>query len=113
MGMTRTWIAILAEEAAKSGKAAVAQKIGYSRSAVTAALNGNYPGDTKHIAEAVIDTFTDGIVCPFLGTAISRETCIDHHTAPIPQGNAAQLRHWRACRSCPHRSAESEVRHAG
>ncbi len=106
------WLDILKDQVAKSSKADVAKRIGYSRTAVSLALSGNYKGSTDKLEAAVLETFTGPIECPFLAERISSDDCTDFRTRPIPQSSAAALRHWRACQACPLARNESEVRHA-
>ena len=103
------WISILERECASSNNAEVGRRIGYSRTAVSLALKGAYRGSTDKLAKAVIETFSECVHCPFLNGAISKQECTEFHSIPIPQSNAAALRHWRACQACENSVQTSEV----
>jgi len=103
------WLDLLKTEVAKSNITQVANTIGYARTSVSLALNGKYVGSTDKLAAAVIEAFSDRFQCPHLKQAITKDDCLSFHTRSIPQSNASALRHWRACQSCQHSHANSEV----
>ena len=82
------WHDILKREVAASTVTAVAAKIGYKRTSVSLALHGNYPGDTKYIAAAIVEKFSAEIACPHL----KREIALIHksnlaHTTTLIAGD--------------------------
>lgn len=97
------WLDLLQREVAKSNITQVAKVLGYSRSAVSLALSGNYVGSTDQLAARVVAVFSENLICPHLSMTISFDECQEFQTRAIPQSNAAALRHWRACQTCPHR----------
>lgn len=98
------WILALAAACDKAGTVRpVAERLGYSHSAVSAAINGSYPGNLEKIRIAVVSCLMGyEVTCPVLGK-IQSEKCLGIQrrralTATDP--TAVQL--WRACRSgCP------------
>ncbi|MDZ7823010.1 MAG: hypothetical protein U5K75_02490 [Ahrensia sp.] len=112
---TITWLDLLKAEAARSSITKVAQRLNYSRTAVSLALSGNYVGSTDTLARAVLDVFGDGgmIDCPHLQQPILKDDCDGYRTRALPQSNASALRHWRACQSCPRNvKNQKEARYA-
>jgi hypothetical protein len=104
--ITTDWLALLRTAVAREGSvAAVARHISdaagspISRSAVSAALNGNYPGGTDRIAKRVLDTYAR-VDCPFLQRSITHGECRTYREAPVPTSSPLAMRHWRACRTC-------------
>jgi hypothetical protein len=96
------WLQLLAAavEADPRGRAGVADRIGYSRGAVSTALAGKYAADPGGVAQAVMDHF-DRLICPHLANQISPKQCADYATRPCPTTSPREVRHWRACQSCP------------
>lgn len=109
MGMTETipgepaWLRLLREQCESRTIAAVAREIGYQRPSVSLALLGRYPGRTENLANAVLAKYGERLVqCPHLETDISSADCSSYALRPMPLGNAADMRHWRACQRCHH-----------
>lgn len=103
------WIAILRAEVATSNATQVATAIGYSRTAVSLVLSGKYQGGTDKIADAVLSTFANRILCPHLQADITPVECRDFQSRPMPQSEAHKLRHWMACQTCEHRECVGTV----
>ena len=82
------------------GITGVAQRLGYSRPAISRVLSGTY-GDTSKIADAVMGELVS-IECPYLGTAITAAQCRGYASRSYPAITALEVPHWRACRRCPH-----------
>lgn len=109
--MTAEWIELLndavAAERQRTGRkrgaiTIVAEKIGMSRSAVSTAMRGEYPGATHRIEARVLKVFGGGrVLCPHLGHAIEGALCQSWQTRAQPRSNPDALRHWTACRACP------------
>lgn len=107
------WLDLLRAEVVRSSIGAVAARLKkrngnpYSRTAVSLVLSGQY-GDTAGIARAVLEAL-GSVDCPHLGQSIDMPTCrgMSTRTSP-PRQHAAQLRHWRACQTCPHRPTEQK-----
>ena len=97
------WLTILRAEVAKSSCTAVADQIGYSRSAVSLVLSGTYAGSTDRIGAKVIETFTTYVNCPHTGGPLAQMDCAEVQARPMPTSDAKALRHWTSCRGgCPH-----------
>lgn len=109
------WLDLVRAEVQASSVAATARRMGCSRSALSQIINqcgpyGTGKASVAALAEKAIAAFTK-VHCPFL-TAFSGQpiyldgaTCRQHadrQTPPI--NNPRELRHWRACQECPHRS---------
>jgi len=92
---------LLRETAERTSIARAAEAIGYSRSAVSLALAGKYERDLKPMAGAAIARL-GRVRCPHLRMEIAAEACEGHRSKPMPTSAAAALRHWQACRRCPH-----------
>ncbi len=95
-----TWIDLLRAEAERTSISAAARRIGYSRPAVSAAIKGKYPGDTRRLAARVLAVLGALISCPHTGDAMHVEECRKWRARPMPMGSAEDLKHWRACRTC-------------
>ena len=99
--MSADWQALLAAEAARTSIAAVARRLGYSRTSISLVLAGKYPGGTDNVAAAVLATF-GRTTCPHLGRAVAPDECAQNG-GRVPTASPAALRLWRACQTCPHR----------
>lgn len=97
------WLDILRAKRDELGSAAaVGELIGYKGSSVRLALLGKYPGRTEKMAAAVMAKLAGRTACPHLGADIAPTACADYANRPMPQSDPAALKHWRACRKCPH-----------
>lgn len=87
-------------------KKAVAEKIGYSRSSLSLALSGGYrSGSLDKLEQAIRDALADTIPCPHLGVDLAPAACADYRALPLQTANPQSVRHWQACRFCPHNPA--------
>jgi DNA-binding transcriptional regulator YdaS (Cro superfamily) len=109
-GAQSDWVALLNQAVAdekRTGKvrgaiSRVADRLGMSRSAVSTAMRGCYPGSTVKIEARVLRTFGGGqVVCPHLRRAIALAECEGWQTRAQPRSNPDALRHWTACKNCP------------
>ena len=105
--MPRDWLALLAEEVARTSITAAAHRIGYSRTAVSLALAGKYPGDPAKVAAKVLEVLGT-VECPHLGFAVTAARCADA-SGQMPTSSPGDLRLWRACQGCPHKPQTGEV----
>lgn len=103
-GEVPAWVAVLAAHADRSGLAAAAAAIGYSKTAVSLVIQCRYGADTARLRSAVEERL--GVAdtqfrCPVLGP-IDPTRCQSSSAAAGDGRNqlAAMLRD--ACRSCPH-----------
>jgi len=108
------WLELLRAEVAASSVTATAGRIGVSRSALSQVLNGCGPYGTGRASVAGIAhkvlLHLSAVTCPFLSefhgepTRLLRVQCREVACRQTPPINSARdLRHWRACRACPHR----------
>jgi len=100
------WLNILKTEL-ENGKsiAQVGREIGYSRTAVSLAIKGNYPGGTKKIATATLAKYTNRLMCPHMGTAITFIECRAFAAKSMPTSSPRELKHWSACKRCTKKTA--------
>ncbi len=94
------WMSLLQSAVSASNKAAVAEILGVSRTAVSLVMSGKYPASTDKIAQRVIDAY-GRIDCPFLGASIALAECKNYHTSTVPTSSPRAMKHWRACQTCP------------
>jgi hypothetical protein len=89
---------------------AVAEELGYSRSAISLALAGQYPARVTKLKAAVVAAYTR-CDCPFLVRLITSAECRQFRTRPLPQSQPDQLKHWCSCQQCPvgHALAQAEA----
>lgn len=78
---------------------AVAEAIGYSRTAISLYLSGKYGADVDKL-EAAIRVQYDRYDCPHNGIEISGPDCQRRATAPRPFGGRAKEAYWLTCQSC-------------
>lgn len=103
--MSGDWFALLTAEARRTSITATAARLGYSRTAVSLALAGKYPGGTDKLAATVLETFRR-TQCPHLDREVTPVECAKHG-GRVPTSSPAALRLWRACQACPHRPDET------
>jgi hypothetical protein len=95
------WLSLIRAAATRyGGIKAVADVVGVSRTALSLALAGKYPGKTAKLEAKVLRRLTS-VECPHLGTTIVFEQCAFHRTRSPPSSSPAKLNHWIACQSCP------------
>lgn len=99
--MLRDWFALLSEEVANTSIAASARKLGYSRTAISLAKSGKYPGSTAKLAAKVLEVL-GSIYCPHLDRTVTPAECAAN-SGPMPTSSPAALRLWRACQACPNK----------
>ena len=99
--MSGDWLDILTAEARRTTIAATARRLGYSRTAVSLALAGKYPGGTDKLATTVLETFCRTL-CPHLDREMTPAECAKNG-GRVPTSSPAALRLWRACQACPHK----------
>lgn len=100
-----TWLEVLQAEVAASSLAAVADKIGLSRTTISQVCNQKYPGDLARVQKLVEGNLMGRKVnCPILGEipvhqclAFQRRRADEVGTRPM------DIKLWKACHSgCPH-----------
>ena len=107
---TAGWRALLdaAIAADARGITGVAERLGYSRPAVSRVLSGTY-GDPTRLAAKVLATYAR-IDCPHLRASLAPDECAAYAGRSYGAITAADVPHWRACRKCPHNPAHKEPR---
>lgn len=78
----------------------VADELGYARPSLSLALRDKYIGSTEKLINTVMKVL-GGVCCPHLGKDISSEECVSYKNRDAPTQNPIEMRHWRACQSCP------------
>lgn len=95
---------VLARMATGLNKAEIALEIGYSRAAVSRWINEpDYPA--KKIEAAVIARYSR-FDCPHLKTEITPAECAAYADRAVPTSNAREVRHWKACQTCPNKPTQ-------
>lgn len=102
------WLSLLRAAVAATSQAQVGRDLGYSGSAVNQVLQGTYKGSTARIEAAVLDRY-GRLHCPHLGQDLAGVTCQAYRTRPMPTSDPRALRHWAACRRCPHNPQRKEA----
>ena len=99
------WIAALAGACDQAGQDAVAQQLGYSRTAVSLLVNGKYGRDQTKIQGAVRAALMRSVVeCPVLGE-IETTDCRAHQARPYTAANPTRVALYGECHGgCPHAS---------
>ena len=108
MSEAQDWRAVARElaKATPRGVAGLAERIGYSRTALSLAINGKYPAGEKGIAEAVLELLPQ-VRCPYLGKFIDRSECAGIALGAPPTSNPQRIRHWQACQQCANKPMEA------
>jgi hypothetical protein len=95
---------------AEIGQQAVADRLGYSRPAISLALSGHYPGSTDRLAARIERIYGNPqVLCPHFQTLIPLADCEAHQQRPYNPANADRLRLYLACRRCPLAAAPPEA----
>ncbi|MDR2172657.1 MAG: helix-turn-helix transcriptional regulator [Burkholderiales bacterium] len=92
-------IEILRREVALTSYRKVAERLGYSITAISMALNGKYGASMDKMAAAVMQMIAR-FPCPHTGAEISQEKCKATCTAKAPTHNPMAMRQWRYCKTC-------------
>lgn len=102
------WLSWLRTRSAELGNLQkAADEVGISRTAVSLLLAGKYSANTDKVAAKITAIASAGSVwCPHLRQALTEAECSTAHQAPMPQSDAAALRHWIACKSCSNRGVQ-------
>lgn len=100
--MKEEWFSVLTREIENSSQRRVADKLGYSMTAINLVVHGKYKGKTEKIAAQVMRVYTN-IKCPFSGNVITLKDCRDTAHAAAPTHNPIKMGQWKACLKCPNR----------
>jgi hypothetical protein len=98
-----SWLELLSQAVAQSSRTEVADRLGYSRTAISLVLSGQYMAKTDRLAQRVVAVYQQ-VPCPHLCISLSHKECTHYRTRHAPTSSPSALRHWRACQSCtiPH-----------
>lgn len=97
------WMQVLAEECDRTSQSAVARRLGYSVSVVSAVIACKYKGDLGKVEAKTRGAFMGEIVvCPVL-FEITRDRCIAEQGRKFAATSSTRAKLYRACRAgCPH-----------
>lgn len=84
---------------------AVAQRLGYSRGAISCVRRGVYQGEPDQVLAHALEVF-GRIPCPYLRRDLTQDECRAVWGGPTPSHDPAALAHRRACRVCIHKQKE-------
>ncbi|BAK76464.1 hypothetical protein NH8B_2078 [Pseudogulbenkiania sp. NH8B] len=96
------WLELLRAEAERTSIAAIAGRLGYSRTSISLVLAGKYPVAPDRIARAAI-ALLDVVECPHAGQTLPLAECRSVALGAAPTHHPMKLGHWRACQRCPNR----------
>ena len=84
----------------KLGLQEVADRIGYTKSAVCHVLKGSYKGKPDKILAAVEEKYSQSPVeCPVLGE-IAFSRCVEERNRPFAATNPLRVQLYRMCKEC-------------
>lgn len=100
------WLELLRKEAMETSIGRAALKVGYSRTAISQALDGKYPGDLRKMQMKVLAALQlpMKVECPHLRINLPTDMCNDFSTRPAPTHHPFGMQLWRACQQCPNRA---------
>ncbi len=102
--MDSDWFNALQREVGASNKTRVAQKMGVSRSTLSAIVNGlgEYGKGTASTTnfEREFRRAYEQLECPHTGTKVGTVYCRENALCAAPTHNPLQMMHWQACQSC-------------
>lgn len=104
------WLQLVREAVGSTNRAAVASRLGYSRTTISLVVAGKYPGRIDKIAKKAIEVLEPPVTvaCPHLSEEIPVEQCIQFAQRKVPTHNPQKMAHWRACQECQNRCKKGE-----
>ena len=103
-------------------RAAVARELGVSRTAISQALNGRYPADTRKLRATIVERLAEMVKCPHLSVELAPGVCkaARERKLSAASGSREDAKHWQACQVCannparrvPAQPASEEASHA-
>ena len=100
--MSRAHELCLAALAAGKTRQQIALETGYSRTAISLYLSGQYTADPGQIEAAICKAY-DRHDCPHTRDVITPDVCRRKALAAEPFGGSERRRWWLCCQSCPHK----------
>lgn len=96
------WMQLLRRAAEKTSIREVAQLLGYSRTSISLALGGKYPGGTAKLEETVLTILDPSrqYACTYTGQTITADACRTQSTQRAPTHNPTLMGYWGACQRC-------------
>lgn len=102
------FIKLLANAVEEAGSiSAVAQRMGYGRTAISRVLSNKYDGGTVKIEARVLDIYAT-TQCPVIGEITAAE-CQKHRNAKFTPSNPQRIALYRACQTCPNNQTCGET----
>jgi hypothetical protein len=106
------WVFILAEACDRTSQNAVAKRLKYSGSVVSAILNNNYKGNAEAVEKSVRGVLmAETLECPVLGE-LRKNICLEHQTRAkvFSSTSTLRVRMFQACRGgCMHSRLSQKV----
>ncbi|MBA5605860.1 XRE family transcriptional regulator [Duganella sp. FT3S] len=104
------WLQLLRDEAEKTSIGRAALRVGYSRTAISQALSGKYPGDLGKLERMVLAALElpMAVACPYLQLNLPTTMCHEFAAKRAPTHNPVAMQHWRACQQCDMYSGEDK-----
>ena len=100
------WNELLTRAVNDTSQAAVARKLGYSRSYISLALKGSKAHQTDTFTRRVVEVFGDERVdCPVLGD-ISMQRCVSERKKEFSTANPVRVELWDTCKNCENNPAQ-------
>lgn len=96
---------LILQEAARTSKAAVAIRLGRSRTAISRVLSGKYGAKCDKVYAAALAVL-DKRHCPYLGAEVEAVYCHETNTGPTPTWDPSALAQRRMCQHCEHKQQE-------
>jgi len=98
LDLAQAWLA-----AHGDSRAALARHLGVSRSAISQALDGRYPGDTRKLRAKLVERLAELVRCPHLAADLTPAECRAYRERPLSSASASRsdVKHWQACQGCP------------
>ena len=94
------WIHVLAQECDHTSQKKVADRIGYSPTAVNTLLKNTYGAELGSIEQAVRGALLSATVeCPVMGDLLAN-ICLKNQRRPFAATNPQRVRLYSACRKC-------------
>lgn len=99
------WLQLLEKSAKATSIGKTAEVVGYSRTSVSQALAGKYPGDLAKMEQKVLQALElpMAVDCPHLKLKLPTSMCNQFSAVPAPIHNPVSIQIWRACQTCANR----------
>lgn len=95
-------LSLMQQEASRTSKAALAIRLGVSRTSISLVIGGKYPARNDAIFAAALSVL-DRHNCPYLGADVEAGYCHETNTGPTPTWDPSALSQRRMCQQCEHK----------